>query len=425
MGLRAIVILAIFCAGALKSLQDPRIGIVFLAVITYIRPAKLSYGQLAQFRLMMIFTLVVIISYLINYSKVKKIENHSKVLLCLIILAFLQYLISPFAVYDSDLSFEFSTTFFKIIIFCFLMARILTEEKYIRWFFHANMFGVAFISIWGFQQHFLGNPRLEEVAGGQFDESNAVGTLCAHFVPITLSFLFFFKKWRWKLPTLLLSAILFADVIFTQSRSSLLGVVIGSFIFIMTLPTKQKLIIITLAILSLPLIQTAINSTSGYRERLEATASGESRGADRLNIWRAGYYMIKDHPLTGVGVRNFRYLAKSYCERFDLEHAFRRLADPHNNVLLFFAETGFLGGLLLVLAYFFHFRDIFYLKNKWKNSTDYSKYIPLLNGLWGGMIAFYVSSMFHSYPYAETFYYFLIFPGLIRNVYQDKMAHNP
>ena len=80
---------------------------------------------------------------------------------------------------------------------------------------------------------------------------------------------------------------------------------------------------------------------------LARDVSSESLGY-RIEFWRAGLAMFKDHPIVGVGVGQFRYRFDEYS---DLQ--FIREPDVHNIFIEQLAETGIIGslGLLAVLAY--------------------------------------------------------------------------
>lgn len=420
MGSRAIVILMPIGYLILASLRRPHIGLLGFSIMTFIRPERLTYNQLAPFRLFLLLSLAVFAGYLLNLDKLVKLKNYSNVLTCLVIIALCQLFFTPFAVYSVDISWKYATDFAKIVLFCFLMTRLLTDEKKVKYFLLLTISGVAFVALWGFQQHFLGNPRLEEIAGGNYNESNAVGVLFAQFSSLVLSLCFVVSK-KWQKGVFGgLFLILAADIVFTQSRASLLGFLAGLSWFFLYVPTKTKILILILALLVSPLAIKTIDSTEGYVERLVATESGEDKGADRLVIWQAGVEIFKDHFWTGVGQQNFQFITLGYVERMGLPHGFHRLADAHNTLLLAAAETGIVGIVALLGAILFYFVDLHKLKKYWRTDQEYSKYFILLIGLQAGMFAFLIGAMFHSYPIHEHFYWYLMVPGLLLNVYKAK-----
>ncbi|MBU4311143.1 MAG: O-antigen ligase family protein [Candidatus Omnitrophica bacterium] len=95
-------------------------------------------------------------------------------------------------------------------------------------------------------------------------------------------------------------------------------------------------------------------------ERLLDLNNPQNSITQRLNYWRTAIAIIKDHPVSGVGLGNFQEVFLDY--KIGLETDTRY---AHNIFLHQWAETGILGfiGLLLLVAIFF------------KKSLSKSKYL--------------------------------------------------
>jgi glycosyltransferase involved in cell wall biosynthesis/O-antigen ligase len=77
---------------------------------------------------------------------------------------------------------------------------------------------------------------------------------------------------------------------------------------------------------------------------LARDVSSDSLGY-RISFWKAGLAMFRDHPITGVGVGQFRYQFKNYADL-----TFLREPDAHNIYIEQLAETGVIGfGFLIAL----------------------------------------------------------------------------
>ena len=128
--------------------------------------------------------------------------------------------------------------------------------------------------------------------------------------------------------------------------------------------------------------------------------------------------MFKDYPLTGVGQQNFQYLCKDYCDKLGLKISIKNMVkDAHNTFLLTLCEGGIFAFLFFMLAIFFYFKDTRDLKKIFSKDSNLKKYIPFVVALQSGMLGFLTCSMFHSYPINENFYWFLVIPGIIKNIY--------
>ena len=87
---------------------------------------------------------------------------------------------------------------------------------------------------------------------------------------------------------------------------------------------------------------TAIESNNANKKELDN---------ERLQLWDKTYYMIKQHPLLGVGMGNWQIhfpdaTLKGMYRAEDLNYTFQR---PHNDVLWIIAETGFIGFNLFLI----------------------------------------------------------------------------
>lgn len=105
---------------------------------------------------------------------------------------------------------------------------------------------------------------------------------------------------------------------------------------------------------------------------------------DRIVIWRSAKNMIKDHPLTGVGLGQFK---KNYFAKYQLrEIKQRHLNHTHNNVLQICAETGILGALgFIYLSIYILIRNF----REWLRRKD-----PYSLIIWGSWLAFIIFGIF-------------------------------
>ncbi len=87
--------------------------------------------------------------------------------------------------------------------------------------------------------------------------------------------------------------------------------------------------------------------------------------ADRIRVWKSAEKMIRDHPVTGVGVERFRAHYQKY--RFKRER--QNLGHTHNNFIHVAAESGIIG--LAGLIYFLGFWLYASLRNYCKNKNPY------------------------------------------------------
>jgi putative inorganic carbon (HCO3(-)) transporter len=109
--------------------------------------------------------------------------------------------------------------------------------------------------------------------------------------------------------------------------------------------------------------------------------------SDRLHYWEAAVRIIKDHPLTGIGLNTYAKVIKEYSPRYP-NYA-------HNSYLQVAAELG-LPGLAVVLWVLAG--PLIFALRKIRTITD-----PLWSGILGAMAAGYIALLAES-ALDTTFY---------------------
>ena len=427
MPLRALLFLSISGLVCLVTLKKPFWGLCFSALLIYIHPYRFSYGVLGPFHIPLILGICTLIGWLLNYKESKTPPQSSMTVISICGLAIAQLVSSFFAKYDLTISFQWAELTSKIAIYCFLTTRLIHSRERMRNFIIITLIGAGFFSIWGIEQHFGGNDRLEDMAFGLFDESNSMAALWVLTLPL---FLFMFLKGSNKIKALggLMSGALVSSIVFTQSRAGFLGLVAAFVILLLKLPGKQKVFLLFVGLFSSLIFIFSAGDIKNYWERLTSIGAKEA-GESRLLAWRAGWEAFKDQPLTGVGQQNFQYLAKGYFEKLRLPMPFRERLDVHNTALLMLYEGGVLSFLFYLSAIYFYFRESIRLRKILKKDPNRQKYAILLTTLEAGTIGFLVCAMTHSWPVFEPFYWFLVIPSIMKNIYvhelkSEKLSNN-
>ena len=82
---------------------------------------------------------------------------------------------------------------------------------------------------------------------------------------------------------------------------------------------------------------------------LERLFTSPGSVADRFSLWGAAWAMLLAHPLQGVGWGGFAAAYFDHVTAMDADNLFRLYQNSHNIVLHLLAETGLVGGALLVV----------------------------------------------------------------------------
>ncbi|MBN1122527.1 MAG: O-antigen ligase family protein [Anaerolineae bacterium] len=113
--------------------------------------------------------------------------------------------------------------------------------------------------------------------------------------------------------------------------------------------------------------------------------SGTSTSFFRLQLWKSAVQMIKEHPLTGVGLDQFLY---AYRGRYIQPEAWQEpnLSTPHNFILSFWTRLGFVGVAVVVWMQVAFWRMAWCTQKRLKDGNESLR--ALVIGLMGSMAAF-------------------------------------
>ncbi|EHQ92006.1 O-antigen ligase family protein [Desulfosporosinus youngiae] len=136
----------------------------------------------------------------------------------------------------------------------------------------------------------------------------------------------------------------------TGSRGGILALGVASLVFVVLIPrrkvTLSAMVCMILAIIAAAVLNPAIMA------RIESLRTGllSASGAHREYLWRAGMSMVRDYPLTGIGVGAFGVAFTTIYPYFNPYSTFY-VSLSHTAVLTVLAETGFIGFTVLYLLF--------------------------------------------------------------------------
>ncbi len=147
------------------------------------------------------------------------------------------------------------------------------------------------------------------------------------------------RQRRWRFGAVGLLLLLLPALLGSYTRSAWLGVVTAAAIIVAL--TRARWFLALAAAIAIGLAV----SPSGYRERALSSFDPASRwNVERVHMWEAGARMFHDHPITGVGLRDF---AKVY-EQYKSPGAHERAGHLHSVWVHVAATMGVIGLVALV-----------------------------------------------------------------------------
>ena len=150
------------------------------------------------------------------------------------------------------------------------------------------------------------------------------------------------RKWKWKIPAGVATALMFLAILFSFSRGAYLGVAAGGLFFLAWLLLRAgragKMAAVGIALVFL----AAIFFQGTFQSRLvSAFNPKEGSNAERVKNWEQAAAVVQDYPLLGIGLGNYA----SYMDPVSGE---RSSIYAHNTFLDIAAETGVANGFVFL-----------------------------------------------------------------------------
>ena len=199
------------------------------------------------------------------------------------------------------------------------------------------------------------NPpsRLREFQGLAYNQNIASSSILVK-IPLAIFLLVKTKTKIYKYLLLAIIAISVFDILIIGSRSAIYGIylltlfLIGIFLFARKFNflniNKKNLLKSVFIILSVFVLQNFLYTNSMNLKALDRSAQLDDYSTNyRLNLWESSFEMIKEFPLLGIGIGNWKIISIKYSKNYMSEYQVPKHA--HNDFIQIMAETGILGGL--------------------------------------------------------------------------------
>lgn len=246
------------------------------------------------------------------------------------------------------------------VAFFFLITNIFRTEASIRRASKVAILATVLVVLNGFlgdgHDHATRTEVFRRFYGG-FDGPNTMANYL--FIGFPLAFAYTLDRSRslvQRLPYILATAILSMGLLLSYSRA---GWAVGVLVLVLVSYLGESKWKATVTVLLIAIVLLAgVFRAPLFKERIvQITSSNESSNLSHIYQWKAGWYMIKDHPITGIGTGAYpRYFDKYFKTPalpepvvlgqrvyFDQRAGYGVVA--HNAVLQMWAEIGTLGFL--------------------------------------------------------------------------------
>lgn len=328
---------------------------------------------------------------------------------------------------------DFRVVVVEPLLLYLLVVRFIKRKEQVTRIFDVLVVGGVLIAGAGLYQFLFTKANTVSAEGvsrviSVFSHPDNLGLYIGRIIPLTAAVALFggqVKEWsrrRW----LYLAALapLLLALFLSFSRGAWLATGLALLVMIIVTGSRRGLIVFGLGVVALvaalPFIKLErITSLFSF-----VTGSNNTR----LNVWQASFDMIRDHPLTGIGLDQFLY--KYQIEYVKPEAWLERFTShPHNFLLDYWLRLGIIGPLLAILLLVVFFRAVLSPVLRKVRPGDEARRVLAL-GLTGSMVDFMAHGLVdNSYFLVDLAAIFCLSFGLVevlrresRNIYKDEQA---
>jgi len=250
----------------------------------------------------------------------------------------------------------------KILLICFVIANVSRTSWRMRVFMIFFLVCFAAYPVRGtLVNYFIIRYTLFGRALWNFIYANSNDLAALTFFPLSLSIAVAVsepKGWI-KRAALIGTAVLPLMILITQSRGALIGLVVSGLIFFMIHSrgrrVKSLLAAGAVGIVLLPFVPSSAWKRFEGMSNLTSTttiadADPEGSAEARYNIWRVAGTIIKENPMTGIGLGVYPRAHAMYSPRVGVPKTAIGFRDTHSTYLNVAAETGVPGLVLFLLT---------------------------------------------------------------------------
>src|SRR5262245_18020704 len=341
----------------------------------------------------------------------------------------------PTSIWPSGALTEFSDKYLKIVIVFLLMMNTLTTPgrlDRLMWLILLCVGVIAAKSIVNYAQgvNLVEGGRLAGAVGGIFGNPNDLALNMVTFLPLAgvVALSRHRPTWR-RLVAVVVAGLMVTTVVLTRSRGGALGLVVA-LAALMFLGRKVRPGFAIIATLSLLAAAPMLPASFWARMNSIVDADEDARmytgsRAARSEVMQEGIAAFLDHPITGVGVGQFK--------NYNPPGRQQRWLETHNAMIQVAAETGIAGVLLFLFLIvraataavsarrMLGDRRIRAPENRGVLSpSDRHALYENTEALSAGLAGWFVCSLFASVAYNWTFYYVLALIVAARELVKER-----
>lgn len=314
----------------------------------------------------------------------------------------------------------------KIVVFYFLTVSMVDTGARLRGMCLVTMASLAALGVWGNWQWYVEGVRggeLGELAGpgweigSTFTDRNLFGYMLACGVPFCILAAFIERRPLIRWPALGCVPILMNAVMLTFGRAAFLGMLVGAGCSVIRL--RRLMPVIGCAVVGLLIVYRLAGADVLARMATIEAYDQDQSALGRLESWKAGWAMIADHPILGVGPDNYGRYSYVYNPKV------RRATDDqaglvaHNEFIQTAGETGIPSAIVQITMILLAFGNVRRIRRAaWSvPHLRWAYYYAAM--IESSLLTYLVVAMFASLPYFELSYLLIALTVCLRRIVEQ------
>jgi probable O-glycosylation ligase (exosortase A-associated) len=395
------LMLALLIVGTFGTvLLGPFIGVSIYYLFAVLRPQLLWEWALPEGVRWSFFvgaaTVAMTLIYLPGTFRTKTLSRSHILMLGFAVWVTLSHVFAKYADVSSRWYWEYLTIF--AMFFC--ASVVIREFAQVKILYLIAVFSIGYMA---YEVNFLYlvEHRLDIYLVGLAGlDNNGAGLMIAMGIPMAYFLWQGYKQW-WRWIFIAMIPVMLHAVLMSYSRGAMVSLLVASPLVILRSRRKQGMLLFLAGLVFL----VPILAGQEIRDRFFSTTEyqQDESAQSRLASWKAGWGMIKDHPLFGVGLKVSDVLSYEY----GADVPGRAI---HSQYVQIAADSGLPAITFYLLLLFSSWRSLRRAQKRCRRSTAETEYLAynLAAGLEGALVVFCIGASFLSLDVFELPYLLIL-----------------
>jgi probable O-glycosylation ligase (exosortase A-associated) len=402
------------------TLRNPIVGVGAYWALAMARPQDVYWWSLGSSNLSLWVALVVCFMWLYGWVH-RQHQGPGSTTINWLLLAFLALkTVSAVFAADQISAWIHMERVAKMILFYYVTVSFVSTRSQFRVMALVTAISIGYLGLWGNWRWYVegfGGGLMGELAGpgaevgSTYADRNLFGYLLVLGVPFCF-FVFMTERAAWLRYAVLACLPFLANaVMLTFGRAAFMGLVAAGSCSVIRL--RRLSVIVGVGLVGLLLLYRLAGPEVIARVMTVSNYEDDGSAMSRLESWKAGFQMILEHPLLGVGPENYGRYSAIY------NPAVPKGLQAHNDFIQTAAESGLGAMVILVAILLLTFRNLAWVRRRtWGNAdTRWAYYYAAM--LESCLLSYIVGAMFVSLQYFEVFYLLIGMSVCLRRIAAD------